>query len=321
MDKNTIKIPCNKEERILYILIRLLKSNDYVTISKLSEELFISNGTIEKELIEIEKKIKKEGVELHRKTSKGFKLVVNENKRRKLTASFIYNFWGDNWYLKQVGKKIVLEFDLINIDASGLFPSDGLKKFIDVVYEFSKKADFNFTDYTFKSLVIHLAITIERIQKNSQFVEYPPNMLKNHIPNQQEMNALLLKDLLEEEFKIQIPKAELIDISIHLMAANKSNHSNDETANLESSISKDEMRGFICESLDCEDFDEELVIGVYHHIMSIFNRLKLGMNVKNPFVDEIKQKYFLAFDKALYLKDLLEKNYKIKMNDDEITVI
>ncbi|MGO0916195.1 HTH domain-containing protein, partial [Clostridioides difficile] len=41
------------EERVIYIYSVLLKSNDYITIQQLSDELYISRGTIERDLAEV----------------------------------------------------------------------------------------------------------------------------------------------------------------------------------------------------------------------------------------------------------------------------
>ncbi|MGO0807054.1 HTH domain-containing protein, partial [Clostridioides difficile] len=42
-----------REERVIYIYSVLLKSNDYITIQQLSDELYISRGTIERDLAEV----------------------------------------------------------------------------------------------------------------------------------------------------------------------------------------------------------------------------------------------------------------------------
>ncbi len=94
---------------------------------------------------------------------------MNE-KKRALTSKFITNFWGNNWYLKQEGEKVLQAFDTIQADVTGIFPEEGLKEIIAIVQEFSERHDFTFTDYAFQSIVIHLAIAVERIREG-EYVE------------------------------------------------------------------------------------------------------------------------------------------------------
>lgn len=315
LNRDTSDIPSTKDERVVYIFAKLLRRYDYLTINNLVEELFISKRTIKSDLLEVEKLLKKDGIRLHKNQGKGFKILVTERKRRELISNFIYYFWKNNWYLKKDGNKIIWEFDLISANIKGIFSDEYARRIIKILSEFTLKTKFCFTDYSFKSIVIHLAIAVERI-KNEKYIELLVNSLENYIPNLQEHNALILKNLLEMEFNITIPKAEFIYIIVLLMAANYSIYNN-EICVVENTITKDELKEFISESLDYEDCDEELLSGVYVHILSILNRLKLGMNIKNPFVDEIKQNYAIAFDKALYLNEALSKKYCIQINDDE----
>lgn len=61
LDNKGSQIPTTREERVIYIYSVLLKSNDYITIQQLSDELYISRGTIERDLAEVEKLLKTKG--------------------------------------------------------------------------------------------------------------------------------------------------------------------------------------------------------------------------------------------------------------------
>ncbi|MHC6099126.1 BglG family transcription antiterminator, partial [Listeria innocua] len=164
LDNQVSQIPSTKEERVIYIFSKLLKADDYITIHQLADELYISRSTIEKNMVEVTKMLEKEGITLYKKPSKGMKLLISEREKRALTSKFINNFWGNNWYLKQEGEKVLQAFDTIKADVTGIFPEEGLKEIIAIVQEFSERHDFAFTDYAFQSIVIHLAIAVERIR-------------------------------------------------------------------------------------------------------------------------------------------------------------
>lgn len=59
---------------------------------------------------------------MYKKPSKGMKLLISEREKRALTSKFITNFWGNNWYLKQEGEKVLQAFDTIQADVTGIFP-------------------------------------------------------------------------------------------------------------------------------------------------------------------------------------------------------
>ncbi|MBC1500132.1 BglG family transcription antiterminator [Listeria weihenstephanensis] len=310
-------VPSTKEERVIYIFSTLLKASDYVTIQELSEALYISRGTIEKDMIEVTKMLEKEGVKLYKKPSKGMKLLVNEQEKRALTSKFIRNFWGNNWYLKQEGEKVLQAFDTIQADVTGIFPKEGLKEIISIVREFSETYDFAFTDYAFQSIVIHLAIAVERIRKKEYVRDQVDGLIKDALDSQQK-NTETLVDMLENQLGITIPDFEIGYIQIHLAAAyNQRNNSF-----LSNQVQpQDDVSEFVTGCLAETEYDQELLEGLATHIKSAINRLQFGMNFKNPYLSKIKQNFPRAFEEALYLKTEVEAKYEVQVNEDETAYI
>ncbi|WP_346401108.1 PRD domain-containing protein, partial [Listeria monocytogenes] len=97
---------------------------------------------------------------------------------------FINNFWGNNWYLKQEGEKVLQAFDTIKADVTGIFPEEGLKEIIAIVQAFSERHDFAFTDYAFQSIVIHLAIAVERIRAGEYIENVESDPMKDVFDSQ-----------------------------------------------------------------------------------------------------------------------------------------
>ncbi|MBC1457187.1 BglG family transcription antiterminator [Listeria newyorkensis] len=308
-------VPSTKEERVIYIFSTLLKASDYVTIQELSEALYISRGTIEKDMIEVTKMLVKEGVTLYKKPSKGMKLRINEQEKRALTSKFIRNFWGNNWYLKQEGEKVLQAFDTIQADVTGIFPEEGLKEIISIVREFSETYDFAFTDYAFQSIVIHLAIAVERIRKKEYVGNQVNSLMKDALDSQQK-NTETLVSMLETRLDITIPDFEIGYIQIHLAAAY-----NQRNNRFLSNQVQDDVSEFVTACLAETEADQELLEGLATHVKSAINRLKLGMNFKNPYLSKIKQNFPRAFEEALYLKTEVEAKYEVQVNEDETAYI
>ncbi|NMS88510.1 transcription antiterminator [Clostridioides difficile] len=323
LDNKGSQIPTTREERVIYIYSILLKSNDYITIQQISDELYISRGTIERDLAEVEKLLKNEGVSIYKKPSKGIKLDISERDKRQLTAKFIHKFWSRNWYIKQEQESFYQAFEKIQADVNGIFSEDDLSIIIDILRNFSRERNFEFSDYEFQSLVIHLAIAIERIRKGEYIEE---SLYVGNIENNQMSNTNYLAKQLEQKFSILLPKSEIGYINLHLVAADQhrdtaelkdtpDNHYETNTNNISN------LREIIKNTLYETAYDKDLIDGLTSHVHSSINRLKYGLSIKNPYVNTIKQNFSLSFEQALDLKKVIEFIYDIRINDDECAYI
>lgn len=319
IDQPVSSLPQTREERVVYIFIKLLKATDYITIQMLADELFISRGTIEKDMAEVTNMLEKEGVTLYKKPSKGMKLSLSEQERRRVTSKMINHFWGDNWYLKQENGKVKQAFEQIEVNLTGIFEVEGMKDIIEVVHQFSQAKNFAFTDYAFESLVIHLAIALERIKSKDYIEELDTFNAENFVRTQKE-NARYLVSLLEQKFALQIPDFEVDYIQVHLSAAY--NQWNDEVIESPNLVENDDFQQFVEDSLaPGTTYDFELLTGLTTHLKSALNRLKLGMHFTNPFLNKIKQNFPLAFEQALQLKSSVEQKFHVHINEDESAYI
>lgn len=323
LDNKGSQIPTTREERVIYIYSILLKSNDYITIQQISDELYISRGTIERDLAEVEKLLKNEGVSIYKKPSKGIKLDISERDKRQLTAKFIHKFWSRNWYIKQEQESFYQAFEKIQADVNGIFSEDDLSIIIDILRNFSRERNFEFSDYEFQSLVIHLAIAVERIRKGEYIEE---SLYVGNIENNQMSNTTYLAKQLEQKFSILLPKSEIGYINLHLVAADQhrdttelkdtsDNHYETNTNNISN------LREIIKNTLYETAYDKDLIDGLTSHVHSSINRLKYGLSIKNPYVNTIKQNFSLSFEQALDLKKVIEFIYDIRINDDECAYI
>ncbi|HAA7804279.1 TPA_asm: PTS sugar transporter, partial [Listeria monocytogenes] len=317
LDNQVSQIPSTKEERVIYIFSKLLKADDYITIHQLADELYISRSTIEKNMVEVTKMLEKEGITLYKKPSKGMKLLISEREKRALTSKFINNFWGNNWYLKQEGEKVLQAFDTIKADVTGIFPEEGLKEIIAIVQAFSERHDFAFTDYAFQSIVIHLAIAVERIRAGEYIENVESDPMKDVFDSQRN-NTEILVSMLEDRLDIKIPAFEVGYIQLHLTAAYNQQH--DELL-VSVRPKEDDVAEFVSTCLAEGNYDKSLLDDLTTHMKSAINRLKLGMHFKNPYLSKIKQNFPQAFEEALYFKAKFEQKYDVQVNEDETAYI
>lgn len=69
------------------------------------------------------------------------------------------------------------------------------------------------------------------------------------------------------------------------------------------------------------NIDENIVLALSDHIAFAVERMNKGMDIKNPFSNEIKYLYPQEYDIAKHAKDIIKEKLDIEINEDEIGYI
>lgn len=139
-------------------------SKGSVTTKELAEELYVSRVTIHKDLQSVEKWLNKFNLKLLKKPNYGIEVVGDEENWRNAVASlivltkeqkelkeFLYND-----YTGRIDYRTLMQLkELFDID---------YKQLEKIVSNAESKLKFRFSDEAFISLVIHVAISIERLK-------------------------------------------------------------------------------------------------------------------------------------------------------------
>ncbi|NRK74294.1 PRD domain-containing protein, partial [Salmonella enterica subsp. enterica serovar Typhi] len=64
--------------------------------------------------------------------------------------------------------------------------------------------------------------------------------------------------------------------------------------------------------------DEELIFGMSMHLKPAVNRIKYGMNIRNPMLQEIKNNYPLAYEAGIIAGLAIKEYTEIEMDENEI---
>ena len=168
------------------------------------------------------------------------------------------------------------------------------------------------TDYEYQSLAIHLIISLERITENEVLT-----VGKNNI--RLEDNTIILVKILERNFALKIPEYEKQYINIHILAAEGQLSNDEEVSKSESNFQQKAITKFLKENIT--DYDQILINGIMLHLSSALKRLYLGLNLHNPYTQEIKRNFPQAFNEALDLCTKLEQQFNVSMNEDEVAYV
>ncbi|VDG20260.1 BglG family transcription antiterminator [Lactiplantibacillus mudanjiangensis] len=304
-------IPDNDHDRVTYILTQLLKTSDFITVGDLATQLFIGAKTIERNLQQLERQLAAQQMTLDHHPKRGIRLLASEQQKRQLLFRLLSTFWGEHWRVESGQKQNVVSYqELAN---NTLLPAALVKQLIAIVNQFVAQRELTISDYAFQSLVIHLAIAIQRVRDGNPIkVTHPA---KPQIGQQQLTNATRLAKRLDQTFNVQLPVEEVSYIQIHLIAATAGG------VHLEIDPQATPAFSELPTLLKDFGYDQELLVGLTVHLESAIKRLKVNATISNPFMASIKQNYTQAFDEGLNLARYYEQHEQIQMNDDEVAYL
>lgn len=162
---------------------------------------------------------------------------------------------------------------------------------------FKKKTALKLSDYEFQSLVIHIAIAIERI-KNDQVLKSAERFLPL------EENTKVLTEIIEKEFDIKLPDDEKQYLNIHILAAENLLDSINKNSSIKG-LENSEISNFLMNNLN--HFDSVLISNLTVHLIPALKRLSLGLTIRNPYTSEIKRYFSYSYNEAVTLGAKIKK--------------
>ena len=289
-------LPSTSEERIQYLLEYLINSGSYVKLEKLSESLYISKRTLTEDLKEVEQFLKKFNIRVIRKPNYGIRLEGKEFDTRLCIASFS-------------GKRF----------HKGNESMDEIAAIVSTVL---KENDFMITGAAYQNLVVHLYIAISRIME-CHYVPMPEGLMENPRERYEYQIAQVVAGQLEERFHISFPENEVAYIAIHL--AGKKMFLEEENVE-ENVIITQEISDLVTAMLERVydlfkfDFrsDLELRMILSQHLVPLSVRIRFDMDMKNPMLRDVKEKFCLSYTMACNAVTVLNEHFKVSLSEDEV---
>ncbi|NMM65915.1 transcription antiterminator [Clostridium sp. P21] len=319
--------PYYSDERKFTILRRLFMSKKKVVVNEISEELYVSNTTIHKDLEEVQKWLKNFNLFLIKKRNQGIEIEGEESNYRRAISELVFQI--DNMERLQEADYINYEGRLdyktkeqlksiINID---------YKKLEELISKIEIDMEFSFSQEAYISLLMHIAICIKRIKEGND-ITLSQKIFDNIYTTKAFKCAKELSRELESHFNIRIPESETGYITLHILGSKMQEKDLEyfslnkvDELKLEEQIARDiiELSG---KSLGI-DFSEDKAFlnGLILHLRPTINRLKYGLNLKNPMLEEIKSNYPEVFGVAWICSSIFEKYLDLKIPESEIGYI
>ena len=302
-DKIINSIPMNSEERVRYLIITLLNEKYYIKMSDISENIYISQKTLSYELKKAEFILNQFNIKIERKPYYGIRTIGNEFDKR---CCILRNFMLSQNVLPGMEETQEKE----------------TKEVAKVLLDLGYKYNFKFSESAFQNLVLYIYLSVIRM-KNDMYVEKideDENFVldKKDIEAAKELYSAIIKDS-----KINISNEEIYYTGIYIAGKRIIGSNFEDEPNF---VISEKVGNLVLEMLNRIyqtfkiDFRHNLNLRMMlnQHLIPMDIRIKYGIPLENPMLEEIKEKYFFAFTMAHEASISLAQYYNKKISEDEI---
>jgi len=312
-------------ERWKAILAILLRSEKPVTTHKIASELQVSRTTIVKDLEIAEEWLRHRGLELLRKPKLGLQVLGEEMKWRQAVADLLTVAVDESQlcrYLRELAKRCPHTGPNSFLGKiSSLISEQDFEQLEVIVQEVIGELKYALPEGNFWGLLLHLTVALQRI-KQGKNVFISTEQLEQLRPLEEFRIACRLAERLEQTYAVKIPDAEVGNITLHFLGARIRQGSRIVTC--------EEVEPHFLEIV--EEFvrhtgallglnlieDKELIMALCLHLKVTLHKLRLGLSVRNPLLQEIKEKYPGVFFATRQAVRYVEAKCRVEIPEDEI---
>lgn len=280
------------KKRVAYILNKLMNSEIPYLIDDLAEEMNIGRTTLVGDLKKLREELKKHDIDIKGKTNNGLILMGSELSLRIFILDNMYDL-------------IYMDY---NID----------KDIIDSIREIAKKNHLG--PSTIEYFIKTFTLMIDRLLNGYEIKDIDSKY--EELANTQAYKLIeLFTEEIEKKIHTKIPKNEKLFVTLPIVGMRtpmnidgaKHIQVSEEAIELVS-----EIVDFINKEMNIKIIPGDLFDEFLYHITFMINRLKFGIKLKNPVIEDIKEKYSVAYKMAELSKYLIEKKFNLKLSKDEV---
>lgn len=201
LEESGTHIPQSSQERIVYIINSLIKSDTSVNTYDLCDEMYVSYSTIKNDLQAVKSRLRKYDLQLNNNHDNLTVSGLEKNKRR-LLSSILYDESNVNF---------------VNLETiQNIFPEIEIELIKDSLLEIFDRFHYFVNDYSLINLVLHITIAIDRIRNRNVNTEDIHDMPP--ISSHEYELARNIARKIEEDFQIEYNQAEVYELALLLIS-------------------------------------------------------------------------------------------------------
>ncbi|WP_409293297.1 BglG family transcription antiterminator [Peribacillus sp. SCS-37] len=311
---DSTEIPSMPEERVQYLIKRLLLAEGFLKLEELADDMYISKSTIQNDLRDVKRILGAYGIYMEKRPNYGIRLKGEEVKLRYCMAEYVFNREGTHPDIHKLGVSILTQEEMQIIK--------------EIILLQIKNNEISLSDMALNNLVIHIAIAFKRIQ-NRNYVSLAQGELQEIFRQKEYEAARKIIEDIQNRLSVIFPEEEVAYIAIHLLGT-RTLISGTAEEEAEAMGSEDgEIRlltGKIIAAIE-ENLlpgisgDRELAAMLSLHLKPVVYRFRYGMNLRNPMLQQIKANYPIAFEGGIIASMVIKEELDIEINEHEIGYI
>ncbi len=320
----------DRKERQQLLTLELLKSKELQKLFYYADKLKVSEATISNDLDCIEPWFQKHSLIIQRTPGVGIELIGEEEAYRKAIGDILYESLQESY--TGGNEETLLDeifFQTREHSILHLLNQTILKRVLSVFRENRKELLlFRYAQSSYVGLIIHLTVAIDRILKQEE-ISGNEDIMKLVIQDPCYERAKQMAKLLEQEFSIHIPQAEVAFIAMHLKGAKLRTVQDMDDSVSEQGKDRMQILTLIYKMIDVFDpageyhlkKDEEFIQGLYAHLRPTLVRLQHHLPIHNPLLSQLQELYAATFEKTKKTSDVFEQTLGYGLPDAEIGFI
>ena len=305
----------SQKKRTNYIAYILLSGWDTYTYALFSEELNVSKNVIMDDINELSSEMELFGIKIHKMAGYGIYASGSELDIRKALRHFCRYPISDRQIIKSDDHRLSRRAAEV---VANNFRSVNLNMAVEAVHAVEKAWDIIFTDYTFQMLAEYISIALFRIDVEKELK--PDEIDMSEITLEYQKMGQLAAEYLAKQHDIRLSQAETGYLSMLFSCTEGQNRvigNSDRALHIE-----DEIIVYLSNLLAANLIDNDLLReSMRSFLPGAIARTRYGIEIDNPFLEEITQSYGSLYTVCFTVSKYFEKYAGSLPSEDEIAFI
>ena len=289
------------EQNIQYLILKKILNHDFYNFYELADELFISESNLQRYIKRVNEIIQKRNssIKICRQRNQLY-LNGTETEKRQITTYFLMNELNQYNFNLLMYQSLFLRIDILELQK--------------IITEFNNAHHLNLRDVEIISLVIHVALMLERVIRGNEIINEVDfvNDEYNHL-------SIQFANILQIRYEIKLNKSEIKYLSLLLAGKVPSIEEND----------INEVKQFIQqliieinESFDVDlQQDSKFTDNFLIHLIGLKRRITNHTFLNNPLIKELQKNFPVIYDMSVFIALKIQEFFSTQLYEDEIGYI
>ena len=301
------------------ILLILFTSKHPTTIKSLTQQMYMSGTSLDMVIDAAKKWAHSYNIQILAKKNYGLYLQGKEQNIRLAFKDLCFHYQNVGDEKEEKEKDRI--YGPLKAQLFQIFSLEIVNAVMEIVNQSEINLNERFNDFDYANLVTRLCILVLR-NKIGKTVEFSADF-GNEI--REKLVAELIKYRLENAFHIALSSYEMNEITSYLLSTRRQGNLFLPESQLEhSSLTKviEKFTRLVSNSLNIDlSHDQELKINLYNHLNPAIRRIRYGIKIENPLLDQIKFEFTNVYIAVMTAIEEIEKNEHIYFDANELGFI